>query len=68
MPYYLFLKFFLFILRESLSTGGGGAEREREREKIPSSFRVVRTEPDVGLQLTNREIVRDLSPNQESEA
>ena len=33
------------------------AERERERERIPSMLQAINTEPDVGLELTNREIV-----------
>ena len=35
------------------------AERKREREKegIPSRLCTVSTEPDVGLKLTNREIM-----------
>ena len=35
----------------------GGAERERERERIPSRLRAVSTEPVMGLQFTNREIM-----------
>ena len=34
-----------------------GRNRERGRERIPSRLQVVRTEPDVGLDLMNREIV-----------
>ena len=30
---------------------------ERERERIPSRIRAVSTEPNVGLELTNREIM-----------
>ena len=43
--------------------GGGGAEREREggrkgrRDRILSRLCVVRTEPDVGLQPMNHEIM-----------
>ena len=36
---------------------GRGREREREREKIPSRLHAVSTEPDVGLELRNHEIV-----------
>ena len=36
-------------------TSGGGAERGRDR--ILSSLHAVSTEPDVGLELTNREIM-----------
>ena len=35
----------------------GGARRERGRERIPSRLCTVITEPDVGLELTNREIM-----------
>ena len=41
--------FLMFILRER--------ERERERERIPSRLHTVSTEPDVGLGLTNCEIM-----------
>ena len=34
-----------------------GTVRERVRERIPSRFHPVSTEPDVGLELTNREYV-----------
>ena len=30
-------------------------QREREKERIPSRLRTVSTEPDVGLELTDRE-------------
>ena len=38
---------------------GSGAERERERgsERIPSRFHTVSTEPDVGLERTNHDVV-----------
>ena len=36
---------------------GGGAERERGRERIQSRFHAVSAEPDVGLDLTNPEIM-----------
>ena len=54
------LFFLLFILRERAS--GEGAEskrraRERERERIPSRLHTTRTEPDVELKPTNREIM-----------
>ena len=32
-------------------------KRERERERIPSRPPTVSTEPDVGLELTNRKIM-----------
>ena len=34
-----------------------GRERRRGRERIPSRLRVASAEPDVGLELVNREIV-----------
>ena len=36
---------------------GGEAERERGREITPSRLRAASAEPDVGLELTNREIM-----------
>ena len=44
------------FLRDGESKQGRGREREgeRERERIPSRFS---TEPDVGLEPTNREIM-----------
>ena len=50
---------FLF-LRERQHVGRGGAEREcrgKERERIPSRLHTASTEPDVGLEFTNREIM-----------
>ena len=35
----------------------GQRERERERQRIPSRLCTVSVEPDVGLELTNCEIV-----------
>ena len=35
----------------------GGEERERERERIPSGLCTVSEEPDVGLELSNQEIM-----------
>ena len=32
-------------------------QREKERQRIPSKFRTVRTEPDVGLEIRICEIV-----------
>ena len=50
------MKYFfnLFIL-ESQSKWGRG--RERRRERIPSGFCTASTEPDVGLELSNHEIM-----------
>ena len=36
---------------------GGGADREGERERIPSRLHTVSTEPDMGLELMNCEIM-----------
>ena len=58
MRTFIFLKKFflsLFILRDRESRGV--AERERERERIPGRLHAVRAEPDVGLELTNYEIM-----------
>ena len=49
-----FLKY-LFVLRERESAHEPG--RERRGEKIPHSLCTEGTEPDVGFDLTNREIV-----------
>ena len=57
------LKFFcfnvyLFFARERESTSRGGAEREGDTEsKASSGLWPVSTEPDVGLELTNCEIM-----------
>ena len=42
-----------------MSKQGRGRERERDIESIQSTFQLwtVGTEPDVGLKLTNREIM-----------
>ena len=45
----LFLMLYLFIFE--------GQGRERERERIPSRLLAVSTEPNVGLELTNHEIM-----------
>ena len=49
----------LFIFeRERQSVSKGGAEREGDTEsEAGSRLRAVGTEPDAGLELTNREIV-----------
>ena len=36
---------------------GRERERERERERIPSRLQIVSTEPDLGLKLTDHEIM-----------
>ena len=40
-----------------MSTSRGGTEREGETDRIPSRLHTVSTEPDMGLKLTNREIM-----------
>ena len=54
---YNFFNVYLFILkeREWESTSEGGAGRRRDR--IPSRLHAVSAEPDVGLKLTNCEIM-----------
>ena len=47
---------FLFSLREREHAQAGEGQRERERE-IPSRLSAFSAEPDMGLELTNREIV-----------
>ena len=49
---YLFIKF-IYFERENMN--GGGAERGRNR--IPSRLCTFNTEPGMGLELTNREIM-----------
>ena len=58
IPFSLFLKTFLMFIFERERTSGEGAEREGGTEsEAGSGFRAVSTEPDVGLELTNREIM-----------
>ena len=58
-----FFNVYLFILRERerecVSRGGAEreGERERERERIPSRLCADSAEPDVGLKITNHEIL-----------
>ena len=53
---FFFLVFVYFWDRESVN--GGGAEREEDIEsEVGSRLWAVSTEPDVGLELTNREIM-----------
>ena len=47
---------FIYFERERECVDRGGAERERETEN-PTQARAVSTEPDVGLKLTDREII-----------
>ena len=43
--------------RERKRTHAGVGQREREGDRIPSRLCTVRTEPDAGLELTNREVM-----------
>ena len=45
------------IQREKERISGRGAERERRRKRVASRNRTVRVDPDVGLELTDREIM-----------
>ena len=56
--FFIFL-IYLFILTETerASRGGMGWRGGVGRERIPSRFHTVNTEPDSGLELTNREIM-----------
>ena len=40
-----------------MSEGEAERERERERERMSSRFHAASAEPNVGLELTNREIM-----------
>ena len=48
---------FIYSERETASTQAREGQRERERERVPSRLHVVSTEPDIGLDLTNQEIM-----------
>ena len=53
-----FLMFIYFWCRERQSMSGGGSEREGDTEsEAGSRLQAVSTEPDAGLELTNREIM-----------
>ena len=53
----IFLTFIYFWDRERQSTNGGGSEREGDTEsETGSRLWAVSTEPDAGLELTDREI------------
>ena len=51
--------YFLFVLREREPENAceWGTGRDRGRERIPSQLHAVSAEPNVGVELTNREIV-----------
>ena len=51
---FFFFKFIYLRERERAQTGWG---RERRRDRIPSRLCTVSTEPDLGLELVNREIM-----------
>ena len=56
--FFFFLTFIYFWDRERQSMNGGGAEREGDTEsEAGSRLRAVSTEPDAGLELTDREIM-----------
>ena len=52
---YPFLNVYLFILKGREHEQG--RSRERGRERIPSRLHTVNTEPEVGLESTNREVM-----------
>ena len=52
-----FLNIFIYFESERARRWGRGRERERGREGIASRLRTVSVEPEVGLELTNRESV-----------
>ena len=59
---FFFLNVYLFLRESEWDRGRdrgreGGRERERERERISSKLHEVSAEPDMGLELTNREIM-----------
>ena len=56
LDFFFFLSLFIYFVRKRESVSGEGAERE-ERARIPSRLHTASTEPDVGLDLTNRKIV-----------
>ena len=49
------LSLFIWRQRQTASVGAGGAETDGDR--IPSRLCTVSTEPDLGLELTNRGII-----------
>ena len=49
------LNVYLFIFREKVCASAGGAERDGKR--IPSRLCALSAEPDMGLDLMNREIM-----------
>ena len=58
MANFNFFKMFYLFLRQRHSMSRGGAEREGDTEsEAGSRLRAVSTEPDEGLELTNRKIM-----------
>ena len=49
--------FIYFLERETESEQAGKRQREREGGRIPSRLCTVSAEPDMGLELTNHEIM-----------
>ena len=56
-PHNFILFVSLFIFEREVSRGGAGREEEGERERIPSRLCTVSVKPNVGLELTNPEIM-----------
>ena len=52
-----YFKFIYLFLRETEGVSRGGVEREGERENPKKVLHCQCSEPDVGLKLTNREIM-----------
>ena len=58
VSFVFFLMFVYFCERERQSVSEGGAEREEDKASGPGSrLQAVSTEPDVGLELTDCEIM-----------
>ena len=53
----MFFEVYLFTLRQRERKRAGKGLREREGERVPSKLHAVGEEPDVGLKLTNHEIM-----------
>ena len=54
---YLFNVYFLFLREYTCLSGGGAVSREDPESKAGSNLWTVTTEPDAGLEPTNREIM-----------
>ena len=46
-----------FFLEKERERAQAGRHRERERQRIPSRLHTVSTEPDMGLEIMNHEIM-----------